>query len=208
MAKRKPARNAKGQFKPKARRKAKRNPPKRKRARRKAPKKSRKRRTSGKGTTVVVRTNAPKRRRRRKSTRRRRNPAMPAWAMAAVAAGGVAVGVQLVKMYVPIAALKTDPVRALMGPAVALLGAAVLLRKPKTRPAGYALLGAGAYALTSYATVYAAAMWAQKKENPYHRGRGRPYRVETRGVPADQVPRLARGVTSMPVVEQAAAYSM
>ena len=213
MAKRKPARNAKGQFKKGGRRKA--NPPKRKRARRKGPKKAgKRRRTSGKGTTVVVRTNAPRRRARRKGTRRRRNPAMvmPPWAMAAVAAGGVALGVQLVKMFVPIPQLKTPIVSALLGPGIALVGAAMLLRKAKTRPAGYALLGAGAYALTSYATVYAGAMWAQKKEgaaaaapNPYH---GSRYRRETRGVPADQKPRLAAGYTSMPVVEQAASYSM
>jgi hypothetical protein len=212
MAKRKPARNAKGQFKKKGRRKA--NPPKRKRPRRKSPKKSRKRRSSGKGTTVVVRTNAPRRRKRRKGTRRRRNaaPIMPPWAMAAIAAGGVALGVQLVKMFVPVPQLKTPIVSALLGPGIALLGSAMLLRKAKTRPAGYALLGAGAYALTSYATVYAGAMWAQKKEgplaapaapNPYHQ-----YRRETRGVPADQKPRLAAGYTSMPVVEQEASYSM
>lgn len=210
MAKRKPARNRKGQFIKKGRRKA--NPPKRKRARRKSPRKpaTRKRRRTAAKTTVVVRTNRPRRRTRRKSTRKRRNPAMPAWAMAAVAAGGVALGVQLVKMYVPVPALKTPMVSALLGPGLALLGSAMLLRKAKTRPAGYALLGAGAYALTSYATVYAGAMWAQKKEaagtsqaapNPYHRR-------ETRGVPADQRPRLARGYTSMPVVEQEASYSM
>jgi hypothetical protein len=212
MAKRKtPPRNSKGRFM------KKRNAPKKGRKRRKSPKKGRsRRRTSGKGTTVVVRTNPPKPRRKSGKSRRRRNPVAPPWAMAAMAAAGVAAGVTLVQVYAPIKMLKTNMAQALLGPGVALIGGMWLIRRAKTRPMGYGLIGAGIWNLTTYATAFAVAKVkglaeaptvAPQTENPYHRAPVSRLRRRN-GVPADQVPRLRRGVTSIPMPMQQQEYSM
>ena len=183
---------------------------------RRAPAKGTRKRKTGAGTTVIVRANPPKKAAAKKRKyKRRRNPPMPAWLGAAGAAALVAAGVAMVKAYVPVAALKRPMVSALMGPVVALIGSALLMRKAKTRPVSYALLGAGVYSLASYASAYTLAKMQAAKEtggarrNPprlrYRRSR------ETLGVPADQKPRLAAGVTSLPVADMAAAggaYSM
>lgn len=215
MAKRKtPPRNSKGRFI-----KKRRNAPKKGRKRRKSnqPKARTRRSTSGKGTTVVVRTNAPKPRRRPGKRRRRRNPVAPPWAMAAMAAAGVAAGVTLVQVYAPIKMLKTNMAQALLGPGIALAGGMWLIRRAKTRPMGYGLIGAGIWNLTTYATAFAIAKVkgmaeaptvAPQTANPYHRAPVSRMRRRRNGVPADQRPRLARGVTSMPMPMQDAQYVM
>lgn len=214
MAKRKtPPRNSKGRFM------KKRNAPKKGRKRRKNQPQAKgrsRRRTSGKGTTVVVRTNPPKKR-KKYSRKRRRNPVAPPWAMAAMAAAGVAAGVTLVQVYAPIKMLKTNMAQALLGPGIALVGGMWLIQKAKTRPMGYGLIGAGIWNLTTYATAFAIAKVkgiaeaptvAPKTENPYHRAPVSRMRRRRNGVPADQVPRLRRGVTSMPMPMQQQEYSM
>jgi hypothetical protein len=216
MAARKmPARAKSGRFKKGP---ARRKPATRKRrtsTTKRKPTTTRKRRTSG-GTTVVVRSNPP-RKAPAKRRRKRRNPPTPPWLGAAGVAAAVAATVQLIRAYAPIAALKTPEggvsmLSAMLGPAAALIGSAMLMRKPKTRPMSYALLGAWVYSLASYATAYAAVKVQEtiKKPNPPRRGRRTrkiPYRG-TNGVPADQRARLAQGVTSLPLTTQVEEYSM
>ncbi len=223
MAARKmPARAKSGRFKKGTARKRPTTRKRRSPAKRRAPAKrrttTRKRRSSG--TTVVVRSNPPRSRTPAKRGRRRarRNPPTPKWMGAAAVAAAVAATVQLIRAYAPISALKTadggvSMLSAMLGPAAALVGSAMLMRKPKTRPMGYALLGAGVYSLASYATAYAAAkVQGMAKSNPPRR-RGRrartlPY-AGTNGVPADQRARLARGVTSLPLeTPMGAEYAM
>lgn len=185
------------------------------RKRRPPPKKKGPRKRKGAALTpVIVRANPPKKRPAKKR-KRRRNPPMPAWLGAAGAAAAVAAGVALVKAYVPIEALQRPMVSALLGPAVALVASAMLMRKAKTRPISYALMGAGVYSLASYASAYTMAKMQEAKETG--RARSNPPRLryrrsrETLGVPADQKPRLAAGVTSLPVADMdraAGAYSM
>ncbi len=218
MAKRKtPPRNSKGRFI-----KKRRNAPKKKgRKRRKSnqPQARSRRRTSSKGTTVVVRAaNAPAKRKKYSRKRRRNAPMAPPWAMAAMAAAGVAAGVTLVQVYAPIKMLKTNMAQALLGPGIALVGGMWLIRRAKTRPMGYGLIGAGIWNLTTYATAFAIARVKGMAEaptvaptatpNPYHRAPVSRMRRRRNGVPADQVPRLRRGVTSMPMPMQQQEYSM